>query len=197
MTAQNYPDPILLFTLREEGGFSNNPRDPGGATMHGITLKTFRNLMHDQTLTVDDLKNITVGQEAEIYRSGYWDKVKGDMLPPGVDLMVFDMGVNAGPVASEKMLQRALGFTGANVDGIIGSHTLAAIHDADQFKLILRIKTQHENHYKSLDTFDEFGDGWLARLGRRLHLAVEMAQASASVAPPSGPAPPGRPEIAL
>ena len=174
MAAANYPDPILTFTLQEEGGFSNNPDDPGGATEHGITLRTFRNMMHDQALTVADLQAITPGEEATIYRTGYWTVVDGDNLPSGIDVMVFDEGVNAGPARSERMLQEAAGLTGDDIDGVIGPQTLAAVAAVPATDLVTRLTGIQRAYYRSLDTFDEFGEGWMARIDRRMTLALKL-----------------------
>lgn len=159
----------LAFTLQSEGGWSDNPLDKGGATMKGITFATFR--QYNPGATVDDLRNISDGQVADIYRRGYWNAVKGDDLPAGVDLSVFDMGVNAGPGRSIRLLQGAVGVT---EDGAIGPITLAAIAAADPQNLIGTLAASQQAYYERLPTFDTFGDGWTSRTAARKAAALAL-----------------------
>lgn len=85
----------LPLVLAHEGGWADHPRDPGGATMKGVTLATFRRYVPNATK--DKLRNISDEMLARIYREGYWDIVKGDELPPGLDYALFDWAVNSGP----------------------------------------------------------------------------------------------------
>lgn len=94
----------LQYVLVHEGGFADHPSDPGGATMKGVTLATFRRHF-GANKSVNDLKNITQAQLEQIYRSGYWDKCRCDQLPSGVDYAVFDGAVNSGPGRSAIWLQ--------------------------------------------------------------------------------------------
>lgn len=89
-------DKIIDFVLKSEGGYVNNPNDPGGETKYGISKKAYPNL---------DIKNLTLEQAKDIYRKDYWDKVKGDSLPYPLDMCVMDMAVNAGVVASLNVLK--------------------------------------------------------------------------------------------
>lgn len=157
----------LAFTLAEEGGFVNDPADPGGATNKGITLATYRRYVPDAT--EDGLRHISDADVARIYRAGYWAPVRGADLPAGVDLMVFDFGVNAGPGRSAKMLQRAAGVA---EDGAIGPMTLAAVRRMPAPDLIRVIAQMHRDYYATLANFGWFGRGWLARTARREHAAL-------------------------
>ena len=116
----------LAFTLKAEGGYVDNPADPGGATNMGITLATLRQWSDDQDLGPAQVEEMTQRTAKAIYRSLYWNPLRADALPVGVDLSVFDMGVNAGIWRSARLLQAALGFTGEEVDGCVGPDTLAA-----------------------------------------------------------------------
>ena len=118
-------DICLTFTLREEGGYVNDPSDPGGATNMGVTLATYRQWSDDPNLGDVQVKDMTLKTARAIYRSLYWNPLRADALPPGVDLSVFDMGVDTGIWCSAKLLQQALGFTGDEVDGSIGPDTEA------------------------------------------------------------------------
>src|SRR6516165_6284529 len=89
-------DTCLAFTLKEEGGYSDNPADPGGATNMGITLATYRQWSDNPNLGPVQVQDMTERTARAIYRSLYWNPLRADALPVGVDLSVFDMGVNAG-----------------------------------------------------------------------------------------------------
>jgi lysozyme family protein len=174
----NWPNPILTFTLVEEGGFSNDPRDPGGATEHGITLATFRRMTAMPDATIADLQRMTANQEAAIYGAGYWLTVDGPNLPSGVDLMVFDEGVNCGPGESETLAQIAAGMFGEDRDGVIGPKTLAAIGALDPGNYIVMLGMLQQQHYDSLGNFARFGEGWTARRKRRQAAALALAMRS-------------------
>lgn len=174
MTAANYAA-CLQFTLGEEGGFADNPDDPGGATNKGITLATYRDYTDDPNLTVADLLMISDVEVDAIYAVAYWNPVHGDALPAGIDLITWDMGVNAGIGTSGALLQRALGFTGRDVDGWIGPYTLAAVAKTNSATLIQQLNAKQDAYYRGLADFVTFGAGWLARLERRAGLALQMA----------------------
>ena len=111
----------LAFTLQQEGGFVDDPYDPGGATNMGITLATYREWFPQAT--VADLRVIDSATVSEIYENDYWFASDADQFASGVDLMMFDMAVNAGPARAAKLLQQCLGVA---QDGRIGPITLAA-----------------------------------------------------------------------
>jgi hypothetical protein len=123
-------DTCLAFALREEGGYVDNPADPGGATNMGITLATYREWSDNPDLGAAQVQDMTRRTAEAIYRSSYWNPLCADALPQGVDLSVFDRGVNAGIWRSARLLQRAIGFTGDEVDGCIGPKTLGAAANA-------------------------------------------------------------------
>ena len=96
----------LSAVLLHEGGWANNPKDPGGATMKGVTLATYRR--YRPGATKEQLRNISDEELRTIYRDGYWDEVRGDDLPSGIDFATFDFAVNSGPSRAAKFLQRVL-----------------------------------------------------------------------------------------
>lgn len=98
----------LSLVLKSEGGWSDNPADPGGATMKGVTLANFRRYVMANA-TKADLRKISDEQIATVYRRFYWDAVAGAELPDGVDYAVFDFAVNSGPGRAAKNLQAACG----------------------------------------------------------------------------------------
>ena len=106
----------------------------------------------------------------------YWNPLRADALPVGVDLSVFDMGVNAGIWASARLFQRAIGFTGDEVDGCIGPETLAAVTKWDPRTLINDLAHRQTVYYESLSDFPTFGRGWLNRVKARRSAALAMIE---------------------
>jgi lysozyme family protein len=170
-------DTCLAFTLREEGGYVDDPADPGGATNMGITLATYRQWSDDSALGPTQVQNMTKRTARAIYRSLYWNPLRADALPAGVDLSVFDMGVNAGIWESARLLQRALGFTGEEVDGCIGPETLGAAAKCDPRSLVNELADRQTTYYRSLVDFPTFGTGWLSRTKARREAALSMIAA--------------------
>jgi lysozyme family protein len=152
----------LAFTLTAEGGWADDPRDPGGATNKGITLATFQR--YDPGATVDDLRSIGDATVAGIYARGYWMPIEGDALPTGIDLSVFDFGVNAGPETSVRLLQRAVGV---DDDGVLGPVSMAATRAADPSAVVNTLAHLQMAHYRGLADWPDFGNGWTARTDRR------------------------------
>ena len=103
--ANNF-DHCLEIILHHEGGYVNHPKDPGGETNLGVTKRVYEE--HGGT---KDMKDLTFEDVAPIYKKSYWDRVKGDELPAGLDLCVFDFGVNAGTGRAAKYLQNLVGTT--------------------------------------------------------------------------------------
>ena len=161
----------LEMVLHHEGRFVDHPDDPGGATNKGITHKTYSDFLGRPLEDVDELKNIPEEHVQLIYKQGYWDKVKGDNLPSGVDFAIFDWAVNSGPGRAAKALQKAVGAT---ADGAIGPKTLAAVEAADAAEIIKAVADDREAFYKSLRTFNTFGKGWLRRNKETRDFALEM-----------------------
>ena len=178
--AEDRFDRCLAPVLAHEGGFVDHPRDPGGATNLGITLATLA-AFRDREVTADEIRGLTHAEAREIYRSFYWIPLRCDALPPGVDLSVFDVGVNAGPGRAARLLQKAVG---AAQDGSIGPITLAAVAACRPEAVIAGLAEGRMAHYRSLPTFDTFGRGWTARTEatRRASLAMAAAPGMARAA---------------
>ena len=155
----NY-DKCLKAILHHEGGYVNHPKDPGGETNLGVTKRVY--IEHGGT---KDMKELTVEDVAPIYKKGYWDKMKGDDLPGGLDLCVFDFGVNAGPGRSAKYLQTMIGTV---ADGGIGPNTLKAVNayvsEHGIEKSIENFQEARQGYYEKLSTFETFGRGWTSRV---------------------------------
>lgn len=163
-------DHCLEMLLKHEGGFVNHPKDPGGATNLGVTLATYEQWV-GRDVTIDEMKTLTVADVAPIYKERYWDAVRGDDLPSGVDWAVFDWAVNSGPRRAAKALQKAVAAT---QDGAIGPMTLRAVANHDASDLIHSIHDQRQKFYESLGTFDTFGKGWTRRNKETLEAALEL-----------------------
>lgn len=168
MAKGNFPA-CLDVTLVHEGGWSDHPRDPGGATMKGVTLATFRQWRPEATK--DDLRAISKADLRMIYHDGYWKPVAGDDLPFGVDLVVFDFGVNSGPSRAARYLQRAVGVA---QDGKVGPQTLAAVKDAAPLTLIKKYSAARLSFKQGLRTWDVFGRGWARRVAEVEAKAASM-----------------------
>lgn len=169
-------DAALQHALKHEGGFVDHPKDPGGATMRGVTLDTYRNYKRNQHLTADDLKKITGAEIRDIYHRRYWDAIKGDDLPSGLDYCVFDCAVNSGPGRAAKILQEIIGV---KPDGGIGPITLAAVRarcvtKEDTKVLITEYVDKRLQFWQSLPTFDTFGKGWTRRGNEVKEAALKM-----------------------
>lgn len=164
----------LDFVLRHEGGYVDHPRDPGGATNMGITLRTLA-AWRGATVTKEDVRTLTIDEAKEIYRTNYWNVMRCDELPRGLDLAVFDFGVNAGPGRVARILQRIVGVT---ADGSIGPQTITAVRAQDTQALIGRLAAERITYYQGLPTFDTFGRGWIRRTNDCKVAALEAAAAA-------------------
>ena len=156
--------------LEHEGGYVDHPEDPGGRTNMGITQAVYEKYL-GRDVTEEEMRNMKIGDVRLIYRANYWDKVKGDELPSGVDFCVFDWAVNSGVSRSSKALQSILGVT---ADGVIGPNTLKAVNAANTQELIDELTKDREEFYKKLSTFDTFGKGWLRRNEETHALSIQL-----------------------
>jgi len=169
MAAENY-DKCLETILHHEGGYVNHPKDPGGETNLGVTKRVYEDWGGTK-----DMKDLTVEDVAPIYRKNYWDRMKCDDIPAGLDLCVFDFGVNAGTGRSAKYLQTMIGTV---ADGGIGPNTLRALDayiDANGIEgAIKNFQEARQGYYESLSTFETFGRGWTRRVTETTELALSM-----------------------
>ena len=154
--------------LASEGGFTDDERDKGnqlpdgrkGSTMLGVTQFNWESHIGHQ-VTHDQMRKLTAADVEPLYKKKYWDVVRADELPSGIDYLVFDMGVNAGPGRSIKLLQSAVGVP---ADGGLGPITMKAVLAANPVELIDRFSEEKEAFYRSLNTFETYGKGWLNRV---------------------------------
>lgn len=153
-------DDALTAVLKWEGGYVNDPRDPGGETKYGISKRAYPDL---------DIKSLTPEMAARIYRRDYWDACRCDALPPGLALMVFDAAVNQGQGTAIRMLQAAASVP---VDGRVGPMTIRA---AGLDIVLPAFYSQRRERYEANKNFAIYGKGWLRRLDECYALALTLA----------------------
>ncbi len=161
----------LKLVLKFEGGYSDNPRDPGGATNLGITQATLANF-RDRSVTKADVKALQPDEVAKIYKKNYWNDVACDQLPAGIDLCMFDLAVNSGAQRAIKILQAALGI---KINGILTAHTFEATLQADPHHLISAICQRRLSFLQRLSIFTTFGRGWKTRIAELEGEAKKLA----------------------
>jgi lysozyme family protein len=167
MAASNWKQAFEQM-LASEGGFTDDERDKGnqlpdgrkGSTMLGVTQFNWENHIGHQ-VTHEQMKKLTPADVEPLYKKKYWDVVRADELPSGIDYLVFDMGVNAGPGRSIKLLQTAVGVP---ADGGLGPISMKAVLAADPVELIEKFSQAKEDFYRGLDDFKVYGTGWLNRV---------------------------------
>ena len=147
-------DRAFEIIIGHEGGYVNDPRDPGGETKYGISKKAY---------PYADIKNLTLDQAKEIYKRDYWDAVDAESIPGVARLMVFDCAVNCGVTAARKILQRAVG---TKDDGIIGPKTRAAISNTPDIEQ--RFAGFWLQYYTDLPGWPTYGKGWTRRVANDL-----------------------------
>jgi len=178
---KNY-DKILQLTLSSEGRYSNNPKDRGGATNYGISQRSL-SVFLGRAATVQDVRELTLKEARQIYHSKYWMPIKGNLLPSGIDAVVFDYAVNSGVKRSIKLLQE---LVGTKQDGVIGSKTLAAIRSKKGIPgIVAGFQRSRLAFLKSLASYKIFGHGWKRRVKRVTNLAYLLTNKVPRPAPPS------------
>lgn len=171
----------LQAVLRFEGGYVDHPADPGGATNMGITQTTLAD-WRGRRVSKAEVRALTRAEAAAIYRARYWSAIRGDDLPSGLDLALFDLAVNSGVSRAVRLLQRVLNL---KQDGRIGVRTLAAVAASETTALIRALCDERRAFLKALSTFAVFGRGWMARV-----VTIETLAASMALAPGTALAPP-------
>ncbi|MBN9220408.1 MAG: glycoside hydrolase family 108 protein [Mesorhizobium sp.] len=178
----------LSLVLKSEGGWSDNPADPGGATMKGVTLANFRRYVKADA-TRADLREISDEQVATVYRRFYWDAVAGAELPDGVDYAVFDFAVNSGPGRAAKYLQATIGVT---QDGRIGPTTIGATRARPAGVVIDQLCDARLAFLRRLATWPTFGRGWSDRVksvrAQALLMSAQLTTSAPAQPPNAAPA---------
>lgn len=179
MAADNF-EYVITLLLASEGGYSDDPDDPGNwtggkkgkgvlkGTKYGIAANSFPKL---------DIKNITQAQAKAIYRRQYWDAVRAGDLPHGVDYLVFDLAVNSGVVRAGLILQKALVKLGqkVTVDGHIGDRTIQAVEAVSVSALADAVCDARLAFMRSLKIWPKYKNGWTRRVAEVREIAKAMA----------------------
>jgi len=163
----------LAELLKHEGGFVNHPSDPGGATNLGVTQAVWEDWI-DRAVSEENMKALTPAKVAPLYRELYWDRVKGDKLPSGVDYCVFDAAVNSGASRAAKWLQTTVA---AVPDGAIGEQTLKLVLLTNPQMLIDKYSANRLAFLQRLETWPTFGKGWERRVREVQQTATDMCKA--------------------
>ena len=164
-------DDCFAMVIKSEGGFVNNPKDPGGMTNLGITRSAWQGYLN-RDVTETEMRALTPEGVKPFYKAFYWDRIKGDSLPDGVDYAAYDFAVNSGPHRAAQYLQEIAGVT---ADGMIGPKSLEAIQSCDAKETADAICDMRLDFLKRLATFDTFGKGWIRRVAEVKAKAVSMA----------------------
>lgn len=159
----------LDLVLKSEGGWVNNSNDPGGETNLGVTKRVWEEWVGHPVTT---LKNLTKDDVAPLYEQKYWRPCYAEVLPRGLDFVVFSMAVNAGPGRSVKLLQQSIGCL---PDGIIGPATRGVISSSNIANLIVKFSEARRQYYTSLNK-PMFLKGWLNRCDNEEKEAIQMAK---------------------
>lgn len=142
--------------IGHEGGYVNNPADPGGETKFGISRRAFPR---------ENIKAMTLERAKVLYLHDYWGPAGCDAVPDAIKFDLFDMAVNSGPVAAIKNLQRAVGVT---VDGMLGPLTLQAINGMPAPRVLARFNGHRLDLMADLKGWPAFGRGWAKRIAANL-----------------------------
>ncbi len=151
---------IFNRLIGHEGGYVNDPRDPGGETNWGITKRTAQANGYQGSM-----RAMTREQAYKIYYSAFWLRYQCDKMPEAVAYQFFDAAVNHGLGNASRMLQRAVGVVD---DGVIGNMTIAAIKKMAISDVIMRLNAERLEFYCKLSTFTTFGKGWVRRVAGNL-----------------------------
>lgn len=147
--------------LGNEGGYVNDPNDPGGETNWGISKRSYPNV---------DIKALTREGAKRIYRTDFWDRASMDGYDPAIAFQVFDIAVNSGIETAVRMLQRASGVAD---DGHVGPVTIAAVKARSVTDMLMLLIAERLEFWAKLSTWDRFGRGWSRRAATDLRYAAQ------------------------
>lgn len=154
MTTETQRENIIDLIIEVEGGAKlvDDPRDPGGLTRYGISQRAF---------PAEDIRNLNIERARQLYRIHYWDAIRGDELPWGYALAMFDCAVNQGTWVAVKLMQRSLGITD---DGVLGPITLRTLLATNVIDVLPEYMDRRLKRYSETPNYDRFGRGWRKRL---------------------------------
>lgn len=179
---------VFKLVVGAEGHYCNDVGDPGGPTNWGITIHDLIKWRNGGNLTssnysewTEQVKRLTLQEALAIYDNKYWGPVRGDELPSGIDLLVFDFGINAGPSVGVKKLQKSLGVA---QDGVLGKATLSALWALPDFKALNNSYYDAKMaFYRGLHNWNRFGKGWTNRADKMKREAPKMFKPTAEEIP--------------
>ncbi|OQS31452.1 glycoside hydrolase family 108 protein [Chromobacterium haemolyticum] len=151
--------------IGHEGGYVNNPKDPGGETKWGVTCMLARAKGYS-----GNMRDMTRDQAREIYKSAFWDGGCYEFLGPVMSFQYFDTAVNHGVLNATKLLQRALGIKD---DGVFGDMTKQKVKACLEMDLLLKFNKERIEFYTGLSTFSVFGKGWMRRVAINMAYGVD------------------------
>jgi lysozyme family protein len=163
-------DKSFDMVIVHEGGYVDNPADPGGATNWGCTKAVWEKYVGHE-VTKDDIKALTKEDVKPLYKRNYWDALHGDAIPSGLDYCLFDCAINSGVGRASKWIQEIAGVT---ADGAIGNNSVAAITQINPVTAINEFCDKRQAFLESLKTFATFGKGWTQRVKDVRAKALEM-----------------------
>lgn len=173
-------DKAFDFVILNEGGYSNDKDDKGGATNYGITQGTLNAAYNDKIVTHNNIKKLKKDEAKKIYEVRYWKPSKADIMSVPLCILHFDAAVNHGTGGAGKLLQRTLNDYGASltIDGVVGEKTIKALKSKDDKYGVLILSRKYcderEKYYYSIvaanPSQNKFLKGWLNRLKRNREL---------------------------
>jgi lysozyme family protein len=152
----SYYDECFTRLMGNEGGYSNNPKDPGGETNWGISKRSYPAL---------DIKNLSQDEAKAIYKRDFWDKCRCEELFPMLAFAVFDCAVNSGNKTAVILLQQTLGL---EADGVFGRATMRGVNDEDASVVTARYLGRRLRFMTNLRPWDTFSKGWARRIAEQL-----------------------------
>jgi lysozyme family protein len=171
MTTADY-EACEIRVLAHEGGYTNDPQDPGGPTNFGITIFDARKYWKPAA-TAADVKAMPISVAKDIYRQKYWAAMRCDELPAGVDDTVFDYGVNSGIARSGKVLRRVIEMP--DTDWHVTDEVLAAVKKRDAQLIIMSINDERLKFLQRLEIWPTFGKGWSRRVAEVKAFSLQLA----------------------
>lgn len=142
--------------IGHEGGYVNDPNDPGGETKWGISKRSYPEL---------DIKNLTREDAKRIYYADFWNQINADALPDGAAFQLFDFAVNSGIETAVRYLQRALDVAD---DGYFGPISMTAVANTSESDLIMRLSAERLDFMTKLKNWPHHGKGWARRIAQNL-----------------------------
>ena len=162
----------FLLVIKTEGGYVNNPKDPGGPTNLGCTKTTWEEFVGHE-VSINDIKALTPNDVMPLYKAKYWDRINGDVLPSGIDYAVFDFAINSGLTRAAKTLQSVLGV---DEDGEIGPASIDAAQKANAGQVASLVCEKRLAFLQSLPTWSTFSSGWGRRVAEVEQTALNMVK---------------------